>query len=65
MNNNMEKNNKELKIVNNTFKIDFDKVKSLEDVIIILKSLDMSINWYSDDCPSQFKEIYEKGLLKK
>jgi hypothetical protein len=43
--------------------IDFSKVESLEQVIDILKGMDISIHWYNDNCPEQFKELYEKGLL--
>ena len=45
------------------FKIDYSKVKSLEQVIDILKAMDLSIHWYNDNCPEQFKDLYEKGLL--
>lgn len=45
------------------FKIDFSKVESLEQIIWILKSMNLSITWYSDNCPEQFKDLYEKDLL--
>lgn len=52
-----------LSIIQKKFKIDFSKVESLEQVIDILKAMDLSIHWYSDNCPEQFKDLYEKGLL--
>ena len=45
------------------FVIDFDKVTTLEDVVAILKGMDLRIQWYAEDCPEQAKEMYEKGLL--
>jgi hypothetical protein len=52
-----------LSITQKRFKIDFSKVELLEQVIDILKSMDLSIHWYNDNCPEQFKDLYEKGLL--
>jgi len=52
-----------LSITQKRFKIDFSKVESLEQVIDILKGMDISIHWYNDNCPEQFKNLYEKGLL--
>lgn len=52
-----------LSIIQKKFKIDFSKVESLEQVIDILKAMDLSIHWYNDNCPEQFKDLYEKGLL--
>lgn len=48
---------------NKRFKIDFDKVNSIDDIKIVLKALDYSVYWYSEECPEQFKEINEKGFL--
>lgn len=48
-----------------SFKIDYSKVKSLEQLIDILKTINLSIHWYDDECPEQFKDLYEKGLLKE
>lgn len=50
-------------ITKKKFKIDYSKVKSLEQVIDILKGIDISIHWYNDNCPEQFNDLYEKGLL--
>jgi hypothetical protein len=47
------------------YEIDFDKVKSLDDVVVILKAMKVTLSWYSEECPDQFKEIYEKGFLKE
>lgn len=52
-----------LSIIQKKFKIDYSKVESLEQVINILKAMDLSIHWYNDNCPEQFKDLYEKGLL--
>jgi hypothetical protein len=45
------------------FKIDWDHVQSLDDLIVIMKAMDIAIHWYSEECPERFKEIYDKGFL--
>ena len=50
-----------MSIIPKKFKIDYSKVESLEQVIDILKAMDSSIHWYNDNCPEQFKDLYEKG----
>lgn len=57
------KSDNTLSIIQKKFKIDFSKVESLEQVIDILKAMDLSIHWYNDNCPEQFKDLYQKGLL--
>ena len=57
------KSNNTLSIIPKKFKIDYSKVESLEQVIDILKAMDLSIHWYNDNCPEQFKDLCEKGLL--
>jgi hypothetical protein len=52
-------------ITNKQYEVDFDKVKSVDDVLVILKAMNFTLNWYSEECPAQFKEIYEKGFLKE
>jgi hypothetical protein len=52
-------------IITKQYEIDFDKVKSLDDVVVILKAMKVTLSWYSEECPDQFKEIYEKGFLKE
>ena len=52
-----------LKIFNRQFKIDWDQVQSLDDLIVVMKAMDITIHWYSEECPKQFKEIYDKGFL--
>lgn len=56
----------EIKVTpNKKFEIDFDKVKTIEDVVEVLKSLEIKITWYQDECPTQFLEIQKRGLLKE
>jgi hypothetical protein len=52
-------------IIKKQYEIDFDKIKSLDDVIVLLRAMNVTLNWYSEECPAQFKEIYEKGFLKE
>ena len=47
-----------------TFEVDFDKVKTIEEVVVVLKSMSLRVYWYQENCPEKFKEIYEKGFLK-
>ena len=47
------------------YEIDFDKIKSIDDVVVIFRAMKVTLNWYSEECPDQFKEIYEKGFLKE
>jgi len=54
-----------VRISNKQFTLDTDKIESLEDVKLILKSMDMQIYWYSEECPEKFKTLYDKGLLKE
>ena len=53
------------RIINKQYAVDFDKIKSLDDVVVIFRAMDFTLNWYSEECPAQFKEIYEKGFLKE
>ena len=52
-------------ITNKQYEVDFDKVKSVDDVVVILKAMNLTVTWYQESCPAQFKEIYEKGFLKE
>ena len=53
------------RIINKQYVVDFEKIKSLDDVVVIFRAMDFTLNWYSEECPAQFKEIYEKGFLKE
>ena len=52
-------------IITKQYEIDFDKIKSLDDVLVLLRAMNVTLNWYSEECPAQFKEIYGKGFLKE
>jgi hypothetical protein len=52
-------------IITKQYEIDFDKIKSLDDVIVLFRAMNVTLNWYSEECPTRFKEIYEKGFLKE
>jgi sporulation protein YlmC with PRC-barrel domain len=47
------------------YEIDFDKIKSIDDILVVFRAMKVTLNWYSEECPDQFKEIYEKGFLKE
>jgi hypothetical protein len=46
-----------------SFKIDFTKVKSLDDVIAILNGMDLTVFQYDETIPEKFKTLFDKGLL--
>ncbi|KKN88655.1 hypothetical protein LCGC14_0245460 [marine sediment metagenome] len=50
-------------ITNREFEIDFKKVKTINDIIVVLKGLNLKILWNQENCPDQFKDMYEKGFL--
>ena len=52
-------------IINKQYEIDYDKIKDLDDVVVLFRAMKVTLNWYSEECPDQFKEIYEKGFLKE
>ena len=45
------------------FKIDFTKVTSVEDVVEILKAMDLTIFWYDGTMPEKFKHLFDNELL--
>jgi len=46
-----------------TFKIDFPKITTLEDVVAILKGMDLTITQYDETIQEKFKPMFDKGLL--
>lgn len=46
-----------------SFKIDFTKVNSLEDVIDILNGMDLTVYLYDETIPEKFQTMFDKGLL--
>jgi hypothetical protein len=46
-----------------TLKIDFPKITTLEDVVAILKGMDLTINQYDETIQEKFKPMFDKGLL--
>tara|TARA_R110000796_G_scaffold135146_1_gene251266 strand:+ start:339 stop:497 length:159 start_codon:yes stop_codon:yes gene_type:complete len=47
------------------YEIDFDKVKSLKDVIDILKDLNIQMELDEKEEPNKFKLLRKKGMLKE
>ena len=45
--------------------IDFDKVKTIDDIKYILKGLDISVSIMNNDPPENIKEVLDRGLLKE
>lgn len=67
MKNNLEftvkENEKTLKIINRQFDIDWDKVKTLDDVKSLLKGLQIHVFLCSETIPDHLKECFEKDFL--
>ena len=55
--------NGSFKIFDRQFKINWDHIQSLDDLMVVMKAMDITIHWYSEECPERFKEIYDKGFL--
>jgi hypothetical protein len=49
----------------NRFEIDTDKIETLDDVKEVIKAMQMTIYWYSEECPDKFKKLLERNLLKE
>ena len=45
--------------------IDFDKVKTVDDIKSILKGLDISVSIMNNAPPENIKEVLDRGLLKE
>jgi len=46
-----------------SFKIDFTKVTSLEDVIDIIKAMDLTVTQYDETIQEKFQTLFDKGIL--
>jgi hypothetical protein len=47
-----------------SFRLDYSKINTIEDIKDVFEAMDMNINWYTEECPEKFRKIYEKGFLK-
>ncbi len=47
------------------YKLDTDKIESLEDVKLILKGLNLTITNYSGELDDEQKLLIKKGIFKK
>jgi hypothetical protein len=47
------------------YEIDFDKIKSIDDVVVIFRAMNFTLSWWSEECPKHLKELQEKGFLKE
>lgn len=45
------------------FTIDYSKVKTVEDVVLVLKAVGLTIHWFTDPPRPEFKELLDKGFL--
>lgn len=49
----------------NTYVINPEKIKTLEDVIVILRALNLQLTWQGQDVPAQFRELAVRNMLTK
>ena len=49
--------------VTKTFVLDYDRIKTVEDVVEVLKGLAPEFQWYTDKMPEQFESLHWKGFL--
>lgn len=50
-------------IMAKNYRIDFEKVKSIEDIVIVLKALNICVQIYDNNPIEGAKELDNKGLL--
>lgn len=48
-----------------TFKIDCSKVKTVEDVAAVFKSMDPTFWIYTEEIPEAFKDMIDRGLANE
>ena len=49
--------------VEKTYVLDYDKIKTVKDVVDVLKGLAPEFQWYSNKMPEQFKHLHEREFL--
>ena len=47
------------------FEIDFTKVKTIKDIVILLKAMELIVGYDTTNCPEKFKELLEKKTFKR
>jgi len=52
-------------ITNKAFDLDVANIDSIDDIKEVLKALNIRVNWFQEDCPPEYKEIYKRGFLKE
>jgi hypothetical protein len=45
------------------FEIDYSKVKTVEDIVLIFKAMQLTVHAYSEELPENIKALYDKGYL--
>jgi hypothetical protein len=46
-----------------TFVLDYSRIKTVEDLVEVLKGLAPEFQWYTDKMPEQFEALHWKGFL--
>ncbi len=45
------------------FEIDYSKVKTVEDIVLIFKAMQLTVHSYSEEMPESIQALYDKGFL--
>lgn len=45
--------------------LNFDKIRTVKDIVKVLRAMDLRMQWETSECPEQFKEINDLGFLIK
>jgi len=49
--------------VEKIFVLDYSRIKTVEDVVMVLKGLAPEFQWYTDKMPEQFETLHWNGFL--
>jgi hypothetical protein len=45
------------------FEIDYSKIKTVDDLVLIFKAMQLTVHSYDEDMPENIKVLYDKGYL--
>ena len=46
-----------------TFVLDYSRIKTVEDVVEVLKALDPEFQWFTNEMPTSFEKLHWNGFL--
>ncbi len=45
------------------FEIDYSKIKTVDDLVLIFKAMQLTVHSYSEEMPESIQALYDKGFL--